>query len=437
MEENELMLLPQWRRQGRRAGIVSVCSSNDFVIRAALRGAAGAGVPALIEATANQVNQFGGYTGMTPADFAVFVRRLADREGAGGRGLLLGGDHLGPLCWKHEPAEQAMRKAEELVRRFAAAGYAKLHLDTSMRLGGDDPAAPLPVELSAARTVRLVLALREALPAGGPLPVLVIGSEVPVPGGTAGEDEPMRVTRPEDLARTADTFRQAFCAAGLADWWDRVVAVVTQPGVEFGDHSVHLYDRAAAAALTEEAARHPGLVLEGHSTDYQPAWALRQMVEDGVAILKVGPALTFHLREALFALSSIEQILLGPQSGLEPARFPQTLEGAMLRDPRYWEGYYTGSESRRSYCRRYSLSDRCRYYLSVPEVAAAIRRLIDNLEKTEIPFALISQFMPVQAALVQRGTLRPEPEELILSRIGDCLETYAFATRDTPEEQRH
>ena len=65
-------------------------------------------LPLLIEATCNQVNQDGGYTGMTPADFRRFVEGIAARTGFPADRLMLGGDHLGPNPWKSLPADQAM-----------------------------------------------------------------------------------------------------------------------------------------------------------------------------------------------------------------------------------------------------------------------------------------------------------------------------------------
>ena len=62
----------------------------------------------LIEATCNQVNQEGGYTGMTPADFRGFVEAIAARVGFDPSRIILGGDHLGPNPWKQLPAEEAL-----------------------------------------------------------------------------------------------------------------------------------------------------------------------------------------------------------------------------------------------------------------------------------------------------------------------------------------
>ena len=65
---------------------------------------------ALIEATSNQVNQDGGYTGMTPADYRDFVGAIADRVGFPRERLALGGDHLGPNAWTALPAPRRWQR---------------------------------------------------------------------------------------------------------------------------------------------------------------------------------------------------------------------------------------------------------------------------------------------------------------------------------------
>ena len=132
---------------------------------------------------------------------------------------------------------------------------------------------------------------------------------------------------------------------GLESAWTRVCAIVAQPGVEFGDQNVHAYDRAGATALCGAAREIPGIVLEGHSTDYQTTHHLRQLVEDGVGILKVGPALTFALRECLFSLELIEQELMTDESPERLSNLSACLEEAMLAYPAHWSGYYSGTEA--------------------------------------------------------------------------------------------
>ena len=51
-------------KSGKHDGIFSVCCSNKFVIEAAMDKIKNTDMYLLVEATANQVDQFGGYTGI-------------------------------------------------------------------------------------------------------------------------------------------------------------------------------------------------------------------------------------------------------------------------------------------------------------------------------------------------------------------------------------
>ena len=125
-------------KAGEPCGMFSVCSAHPLVIEATFRHALQSGAPfALIEATSNQVNQDGGYTGMTPALFRDFVHRIADRAGFERDRILLGGDHLGPNAWQALPAGEAMARADVLINAYVSAGFRKIHLDCSMPCADD------------------------------------------------------------------------------------------------------------------------------------------------------------------------------------------------------------------------------------------------------------------------------------------------------------
>lgn len=410
------------QKSGSDEGVCSICSANAYVIEAAMEFGRDTNRVVLIEATANQVNQFGGYTGMQPADFAAYVQTLAERVGLQQTQLLLGGDHLGPLTWSAEPEAEAMAKAEVLIDAFVRAGFRKIHLDTSMRLGDDPTDLPLTDETIAARAARLcAVAERAAKP--GEEPVYVVGSEVPVPGGATENEDTLAITPPENLDATLAAFRTAFHEKGLDRAFSRVIAAVVQPGVEFADNTIIVYDAQKARRLTDHAKTLP-FILEGHSTDYQPAGALHAMRKDGIAILKVGPALTFALREALFALESMEKDLYvySPAGGY--SRFSDVLEQKLMQQPKYWECYYHGSEGDLAFARRYSLSDRCRYYLEEDAIKESIRRLIANIDAKTLPFGLTSQYFPAQKeAILARGG-RADAAWLIKERVRDVIKTY-------------
>lgn len=399
------------------AGIVSVCSAHEMVIEAALLQAAEDGGPALIEATCNQVNQDGGYTGMTPAGFRSFVHGIADRVGLPRRQVILGGDHLGPNPWKHLPAEDAMARAEEMAAAYAAAGFEKLHLDCSMGCEGE----PAPGDaVGAARAARLAARAEHAAAAH---PVYVIGTEVPTPGGATGSLDHLEPTRPEAALATHAVHEAAFRdAAGAA--WPRVIALVVQPGVEFGNEDVAVYAPGPARALAATLDRMPGLVFEAHSTDYQPEAALRELVGDGFRILKVGPGLTFALREALYGLDAVASVLRPGTASVSVA-----MERLMTEQPRDWQGHYAGTPDEQRRLRHYSYSDRIRYYWPMPTAREAVDGLLSALQGVRIPETLVSQYLPRLHGRVMARTLAPDARTLLIEAVRDVLRIYSRACR--------
>ncbi len=410
-------------KSGQHVGIASVCSAHPLVIAAACRHAVATAAPfVLIEATSNQVDQDGGYTGITPARFRQFVTGIAAREGLAADRILLGGDHLGPNAWQNLPADAAMTKAEVLIDQYVTAGFRKIHLDCSMACA-DDP-APLPDALVTERAARLCAVAEAAWArAGGEPPVYVIGTEVPVPGGAAEDLDTLAVTTPERALDTIAIHERQFRERGLATAWARVIALVVQPGVEFDHHKVVDYDPAKAQALSTMIEAQPRLVFEAHSTDYQTASALRHLVRDHFAILKVGPAVTFALREALWALDIIER----EWRGAAATQFRATVMTVLRADPRHWAKYYHGAAAALDLDLQYSLSDRIRYYWSHPEIVAAQARMLASLTDHPPPLALISQYLPAaHAALRNRGT-DAGPENLIIQHVMHVLDDYAAA----------
>jgi D-tagatose-1,6-bisphosphate aldolase subunit GatZ/KbaZ len=417
---------------GIPVGVCSICSAHPAVLKAAMRDARKRDSSICIEATSNQVNQFGGYTGMNARVFADFVSAIASSVGLPPERVILGGDHLGPFAWRKEPSALAMAKAEELVRGYIRAGFRKIHLDTSMRCAGDpgDEGAGLDESIITQRAACLAEVCERtwAEGEGNPVaPVYVIGTEVPVPGGEEAKSGAPAVTRVADVERTLDMSKAAFLSRGLTSAWDRVIAVVVQPGVEYSDTTVFPYERSSAAELSAFVSANRRCVFEAHSTDYQSPEALRQMVEDHFAILKVGPWLTFAFREAVLALSMIEQEWLGPRRSAALSGVREALETAMLEDPSAWQDYYRGDEGYLRYARKYSYSDRCRYYWPQPEVRRAVELLLQNLQRDPPPLTLVSQYLPVQYEQIRRRELDLGPEHLIRSKVCQVLEIYSRA----------
>ena len=423
MTANSLAGLATARANGSPYGITSICSAHPLVIQTAIRRAVRDKESSLlIEATCNQVNQFGGYTGMSPDLFIAFVLEIAAKEGLDPSRIIFGGDHLGPNPWRTEPAAQAMSKAEAMVTAYVWAGFSKIHLDASMGCAGE-PAA-LDDETIAVRAARLAKAAEKAARAtGGALPVYIIGTEVPAPGGVDHAINDLKPTEAAAARRTIEVHREVFAREGLTEAFGRVIAVVVQPGVEFGSQNVVAYRPEASKPLTGLLDEEPSLVYEAHSTDYQSRAALTALVGNGFPILKVGPGLTFALREALYGLDLIASEMIPDYGNRSLAR---TMERVMLAAPGHWHGHYHGNEADRYLQRHYSYSDRIRYYWSNPTASVAVGRLREALNGVVIPETLMRQFLPtLPSGLGPAGN----PEAIFHAAIGQVLADYDAACR--------
>ena len=420
-------------KAGEALGVYSVCSAHPLVLEAAVLQALADDTYVLVEATSNQVDQFGGYTGMRPADFRDLVLGIAARCGLPLDQVVLGGDHLGPNTWRSLPPAEAMAYAEKLVEAYVLAGYAKIHLDCSMPCAGDP--SPLTDDVVAERAARLAkvaeaTAVREY---GVSNVVYVVGTEVPFPGGAHETIGSLTPTSPEAARATIAQHQEAFGDAGVGAAWERVLGLVVQPGVEFDHAQVFDYKRAKTQDLRGVVDDHPHLVFEAHSTDYQTAERLTELVEDHWAVLKVGPGLTFALREALFALAAIEDELVDVA---QRSNLVAVIDRRMVEEPKWWTGYYEGDAHARRVARRYSYSDRMRYYWPDPQIAAAQSRLFTNLGAVDVPLPLLSQHLPIQYTRVRRGELVSEPTALAVDRVRDVLRDYALACNPTLRSSR-
>lgn len=433
--ENALKNIVKLQKAGTAVGICSVCTGNGYVIEAALERAKETNSVVLIESTANQVDQNGGYTGLKPADFYNWVYELADQVGLDRSRVYLGGDHLGPLTVQDLPEKEAMAYARQLLHDYVVAGYTKIHIDTSMKVADDDPNERLSDETISRRGAELARVCEDAYQEllktrpDAIRPVYIVGSEVPIPGGAQDPNAGMQVTRVEDFKATYQAFEKAFANQGLEQTWKDVMAIVVQPGVEEKDAGCEEYQRERASELMVSIKEFPNLVFEGHSTDYQTKYKLRELVDDGVGILKVGPGMTLAMREALFSLAYMEDVLLHGEHEDEKSHFIDVLEDAMLKEPKYWKKYYHGNEDEIWFKRKFSFSDRCRYYMPFKEVDAAKNKMIENLRKYGINLAALSQFMPLQYTKVREGSLENDPEALIKDKIKYTIDEYLYATR--------
>lgn len=395
----------------------SFCTANARVLKEIVTFCAANDLPVLIEATCNQVNQLGGYTGQTPKDFVKTVKGLATEAGLSHEKLILGGDHLGPNPWRSLPATEAMARAKVLVKDYVEAGFTKIHLDASMACGSEETPS---FELVAQRSAELCLVAERHAPDASRLSY-VIGTEVPVPGGESDDMSGIQITTPDRLRDTVETHKAAFAAAGVPQGIEKAIAVVVQPGVDFSHDSIIHYDRPKAADLAKAIHDHPGLAFEAHSTDYQSTGNLSDLVSDHSVILKVGPEITFRFREGVMALDQIEAALNLPH----PASVKSAILQAMEEDPSDWQVYYRGPRDLVDHLKLYSFSDRIRYYWDRDIVSDALALLFKNLGSKGISATVASQFginFPIPTAKVQ-------PDDLIAERVQATVSRYYQACR--------
>lgn len=412
-------------------GITSICTSNYFVIKAAMEFSKSTHSPLLLESTSNQVNQYGGYTNMKPIDFFNYVKEIAKEVGIDFDSIILGGDHLGPNPFQNELESDAMLKASVMVKDYVLAGFKKIHIDCSMRLADDSVDKKLPDDIIAKRTIKLIKvaedAYHELLEKNNKEvhPVYVVGSEVPIPGGAQVEHDILEVTNPRDFDNTYRAIKKELLNCNLHGVFEQIIAVVVQPGVEFSDEKIDDYSREKAKELTLSLQNYKNIVFEGHSTDYQSKENLKMMVEDGIRILKVGPQLTYALREALYALSYIEKEMIELKS---QAFFIETLFRVMKDNPINYINHYKANID---YQIKFSLLDRSRYYLNQVEVKDSIEKLLNNLSKRPIKDSLLSQFLPIQYEEIRNGLISKNPSDLISSKIKEVLDNYLYAIKSS------
>lgn len=430
---NDLRSFIARNRAGEAIAVPAICSAHPDVIAASALLAGSQGVPLLVEATSNQVNQFGGYTGMQAADFIRFIHGISDAAGLPRSRLFFGGDHLGPQAWRHEEASIAMEKAGELVRSFVRAGFTKIHLDCSEGCKGE------PVQVSDAVSAERSAALARICEENAPDPtalLYIVGTEVPPPGGArADEGDHGIVPTSADSARaTLAEQRSQFERHAPADAWSRVIGLVVQPGVEFGAADIHHFDTGSPDRLSPVLADYPHMAFEAHSTDYQDALVFPELARRHFAILKVGPALTFAYRQAAYALDQV-----AGWYGCEGEPLADTMEALMLANPGYWKNHYSGADDAVRRLRHFGYADRIRYYWNQPEAQSRVSAILGRLTGQKLDLPLLRQYFSTQ--IIERAQSLVSgrvglAQALIYAQIQEALLPYFATFSASPSSKR-
>ena len=401
--------------QGVKKGLPCFCTSNELVIDSILNFASVEKLPVVIEATCNQVNQYGGYSGKTPLEFKNWLHKLAEKQGVLSENLILGGDHLGPNPWKSESIDTAMDKARTMVMQYVEAGFTKIHLDASMACGGE----PHPTFEQVAERSADLCAIAEAHAPDPTKLTYIIGTEVPIPGGEKEDLDVLAVTSTEKLDETIQSHKVAWEKRGLTNAWGRIKSVVVQPGVDFGHTRVYPYEPKKSERLCQSIHNYNGITFEAHSTDYQSNEALSQLVDGHFFFLKVGPELTFRFREAIWSLAEIVKKI----SSFNDKNIQQVILDRMNLNPEHWQDYYTGTEYELEKMKIYSYSDRIRYYWGYPDVNESLNSMFETLSDIAIPENLISQYFMG----LEFGNFPSSAQGLIQTHVLKCVKRYYSA----------
>jgi D-tagatose-1,6-bisphosphate aldolase subunit GatZ/KbaZ len=397
---------------GEIGAIPSICSAQPDVIRASLLRAQTLDRPIVFEATSNQVNQEGGYTGMRPENFVLFVHDIAAKANIDRSRIILGGDHLGPQVWRTQDADAAMAKARTLVASYVSAGFTKIHLDCSEGCRGE--ADQLTGEQTAIRSAKLA---RTCLLASDGIQSLklVVGTEVPTPGGACDN------IKSDVLATTPASAYATLAAHGDAfgDMSPLIAGLVVQRGVEFSAMHVHQLPMGRASNFLGALKDWPQVCLEAHSTDYQKPEVFPRLASLGFAFQKVGPALTFACRQALYALNHAQGLMGGAFGVLQ-----NTMEAVMIADTRNWVGHYQGCAEQLFVQRHFGLADRIRYDWPHPQAKTAVAALRRDI--TMIPDSVWWQVFN-QAVMERVDSLTGDiVQRLIDGQIQIALDPYFF-----------
>jgi D-tagatose-1,6-bisphosphate aldolase subunit GatZ/KbaZ len=135
----------------------------------------------------------------------------------------------------------------------------------------------------------------------------------------------------------------------------------------------------------------------------------------GFAFQKVGPALTYAYRAALYQLDALRD---------RPA-LKQVMEALMTANPQYWQGYYHGDAGRLARLRHDGLADRIRYYWAMPQAQAAVAELLADVDSMPTHQVMTN---PIPDAVLDRAeTLTGSPaRRIVYAYIQLALDPYFF-----------
>jgi D-tagatose-1,6-bisphosphate aldolase subunit GatZ/KbaZ len=412
-------------RRGERKGIYAVESQNPSVQEMYLQQALADGSPALFEICADLLDPHGQSGKMLPDDFIANVTQIMVKTGFPRDRLFFGVNDLSPSLWKDESIESALKKTCVFISDLVSFGFNKLGIHAAIPLKGDPADQPLPQEVIITREVALYQAAEGAAAAmpEEEKPLYVIDVH---PGRGKAEGQNTMLHK-EDVEIAVDRFVQIAAAAGLPEMKERLLAVRIFLGAGYDSEKIIPFDSSLLKELGGCVYEDKPVVMEVLQTDFQMQTVLDQLVHNHFGFMRIGPELTFTMREALFSLAMMENETMIGKPGVYLSNFIIELDRAMQSAPQHWQKYYTGNGFEQLIARKYSLYDRSRFYWEDKEVRKTKKRLYDNLIEYPVPLTVLRQFMPCQYERVAAGELENKPDALVMDAVRHALHRYSRA----------
>ena len=361
----------------QKKSLPSFCTSNFEVLNSIMYFCHINKLPCLIECTSNQVNQFGGYTKITPKKFIKKISNIRKKIKFKKNKLFLGGDHLGPLPWKNLKTKIALKNSIKLIDSYLKQDFCKIHIDTSIKCKDEEK---INSNIIFDRTLKILK--NDKIKKGIKNRFIVIGTEVPLSG--SGDNKRIIKTSNKQIEDEVLKFKKILKQIKSQS---KIFALVIEPGMKYM-HSKITSPDFKNFLDKKKFSKKNNFVFEAHSTDYQPLRILKKLTKNNFKFLKVGPELTYNYSRSLFFMQNLEEKF----SFKKKSDMKNIILTTMKKNKKYWKAYYLGG---RSNLLLNSKLDRMRYYLNLKPIVNSINILkenVNNIEKKKIIKLLGSNF---------------------------------------------
>ena len=387
----------------------SFCSSNFDVLKSIMIFAKYQNFPVLIESTSNQVNQYGGYSGLKPFQFEKKIRRLAKFIKLNNKSLMIGGDHLGPLPWKDLDEATAMKNSKKLVKDCLKAKYEKIHIDTAIICRGEKKIDRHTV-IQRCDEILSVFSKKDFDNV-----FLVIGTEVPFAGG--GHAIKSSPTTFESIKEEIDLYSTILKKK-------KKFALVIEPGIGFGNFSV-IQAKLKNFGKRLIFSKKNNFVYEAHSSDYQKISSLKKLVKNNFKFLKIGPELTYFYAKSIFKMEEFEKKIYKNNF----SNIKNIILKEMKNNNSYWIDYYKAKKKKLDNLKFNSYLDRLRYYWSSKNILNSKKKLFININKiNKKKFIRYTDFKEKDLILKEKLKLN-NSEFIIYKSIEPILKRYYSACK--------